>query len=133
MNRQIYNTYKNDDNVWRPYFAIDWWLEENRKGGYLKLYTGTDSFINLTAYTDVVTPYVDWPSMVAARAGETDGVMMPWFSEADASMLNWEVNKDPQTVLITVVVTEPGVIQLWPEDPRLVRTHDLIRFDSRVN
>ncbi|KIW70388.1 hypothetical protein PV04_02661 [Phialophora macrospora] len=52
---------------------------------------------------------------VAVKTGDHDGINMPWFTPADATLLFWEIHKDVVTVSLRIRVFGDGNVQVLPD------------------
>ncbi|EXJ78547.1 hypothetical protein A1O1_08948 [Capronia coronata CBS 617.96] len=71
---------------------------------------------NISALLHASTlPYTSAPFIVRAKAGDQDGINLPSFAEADATLLFWEIHKDVAEIPLRVRVVNESTVQIWPE------------------
>lgn len=49
-----------------------------------------------------------------ARAGDDDGINLPWFDKADSALLFWWIQRDDKTILFDVKSPNVGTVEFWP-------------------
>ncbi|EXJ84360.1 hypothetical protein A1O3_05027 [Capronia epimyces CBS 606.96] len=60
-------------------------------------------------------PYTAAPFILRAKAGDQDGMNLPSFPEADATLLFWEVHGDVAELPLRVRVVNESTVQIWPD------------------
>ena len=98
----------------RHYFAIDftYGLETG------ELVVGNNQTFNLnTLTTSTSLPLTSAPFVVSVKTGDHDGINLPWFTIADATLLFWEIHGDFAEVPLRLRVTNTSEInvQVWPD------------------
>src|ERR1700712_1442633 len=76
---------------------------------------GLDKYVNITA--PAVLPCLSTPFEVRAKAGDQDGVVLPWFSHADATLLSGQSDIYGQSIArisLRMRWVEDGKLELWP-------------------
>lgn len=60
-------------------------------------------------------PYISAPFILRAKAGDQDGINLPSFPEADATLLYWEIHRDVAELPLRVRVVNESTVQIWPD------------------
>jgi hypothetical protein len=74
-----------------------------------------------------VLPFVSPPFEVRAKAGDQDGVCLPWFSHADATLLYGQADihgQDMVSLSLRSRWTETGRFELWPDSKHWTNVTD---------
>jgi hypothetical protein len=96
----------------RRSFALDYTIDIPNQSFHL----GTDSHLNITP--PAILPFVSSPFDTRAKAGDQDGINLPWFSYADATLLFGQSDihgQDTAILSLRARWTESGRFELWPD------------------
>jgi hypothetical protein len=54
---------------------------------------------------------------IGAKAGDVDGINLPWFKTADSVLLFWDIHGDIAKLSLRLHVVNESCVQVWPSDP----------------
>jgi hypothetical protein len=60
-------------------------------------------------------PYTSAPFILRAKAGDQDGINLPSFPVADATLLFWEIHRDVAEIPLRVRIADESTVQIWPD------------------
>jgi hypothetical protein len=101
----------------RRSFALDYALDI--PGQSLSL--GPDASLNITPPSSL--PYLSQEFKIRSKAGDQDGVNLPWFSRADATLLFGQSDiygQDIASLFLRARWTESGMLEIWPDSQQWV-------------
>lgn len=123
----------------RESFAIDYQLNSTLNAAKTWLVLNGETSLDLQAYYShidrtVQAPqeapayYVSEPIYITAKQGDFDGINPPWFRQADACLLFWEIHQDTALLPLRLKVFDYQVsgqlVQLWPDSIRWDKSDD---------
>ena len=113
---------------WRHYFAIDFAYAL----GTGELVIGDAHAFNLNALiTSTSLPFTSAPFIARVKTGDHDGINLPWFTIADATLLFWEIHGDFAEVplRLTVENASENTVQVWPDSDGWVCLDIILTLD----
>lgn len=111
---------------WWSAVILEWQLEQPTPNGNIMLKIGTPTNTahpDLGARIDLTKLAHDEPQFVPegllmwTSAGDQDGFSLPYFDYADATLFYHQVEQSEQLVNLRILVSEPGVVQIWKDMP----------------
>lgn len=117
----------------RESFAIDYHLNSSLEAEKTWLVLNEEISLDLHAYwnrIDRASPvlradanyYVSEPIYITAKQGDIDGINPPWFKQADACLLFWEIHREIALLPLRLKVFDyprgSQLIELWPDSKK---------------
>ena len=117
----------------RESFAIDYHLNSSVEDKTTRLVLNKEISLDLHAYwnrIDKASPvleadanyYVSEPIYITAKQGDIDGINPPWFKQADACLLFWEIHREVALLPLRLKVFDypdgNQLIELWPDSKK---------------
>ena len=117
----------------RESFAIVYHLNSSSEAGKTWLVLNEEISLDLHAYwnrIDKTSPplegdakyYISEPIYIRAKQGDIDGINPPWFKQADACLLFWEIHRETALLPLRLKVFDcpngSQLIELWPDSKR---------------
>ena len=126
-------------DVDREFFALDYEISSSPYVGKTFLVLGGQTSLDLHAYWDRIEKkprdftqgpayYISEPIQVPVKLGDRDGINPPWFRQADACLLFWEIHREtgllPLRLKATDTQTGSQTIEIWPDSDSWSNNND---------